>query len=72
MVTVLNLNDSREFTYSCSPAQAVRNAYAQHTLKDFNTWGYAKYDHLVKEGKFTYSCGDFTCLKAPKVANARP
>lgn len=49
--------------YSLPPREAVRNAYAQFEKGDYNTWDYAKYDHLVEEGLVTVRCGDFSAWK---------
>jgi hypothetical protein len=49
--------------YSLGPREAVRAAYAQFEKKDWNTWDYAKYDSLVVEGEFTFSCGNFVAFK---------
>ena len=49
--------------YSLTPREAVRNAYAQFEKKDYNTWDYAKYDSLVVEGEFTFSCGSYVAFK---------
>lgn len=53
--------------YDLPPREAVRNAYAQLGLGDYETWNYAaKYDHLVEEGRFTVLCGDYSCWKEGK------
>lgn len=49
--------------YSLPAREAVRNAYAQFERKDFNTWDYAKYDSLVKEGEHSFTCGDYIAFK---------
>lgn len=62
-VTVLNLATGREQRFTCSPREAVIAAHAQ-SLRDWNTWDYReKYDHLVREGGVTFSCGDFAAMK---------
>lgn len=63
MTTVLNLSTGEERHYLlCTPREAVIAAYAQ-SLGDNNTYDYHKYDSLVREGKITYGCGDYTALK---------
>ena len=49
-------------TYSCSPEDAVRAAFAQLDRKDFNTWDYEK-RYLVVHGRRSVSCGDFCALE---------
>lgn len=66
MHTVLNLATGQTVQYfadSLSQQKAVRNAYAQYTRKDWNTWTYSKYDALVIEGEYTYLRGDWSILK---------
>ena len=64
MVTkVFNLKTG-EFiaTYTLKPKQAVRAAYAQFTMHDFNTWYYAKYDDKVVSGNLSVNCGDSAAM----------
>lgn len=64
MVTkVFNLKTG-EFiaTYTLKPKNAVKAAYAQFIMRDFNTWNYAKYDDKVVSGNLSVSCGDFAAL----------
>ena len=53
--------------YSVSPKKAVICAYAE-SLGDHNTWhyfwdNYNKYEHLVKERKYGFICGNFWARK---------
>lgn len=54
---------NRVAVYDLPPQVAVRNAYAQFGKGDYNTWDYAKYDSLVVENKFSFSCGDYAAWK---------
>ncbi|HBI37031.1 MAG TPA: hypothetical protein DDY71_05250 [Spirochaetia bacterium] len=66
MCTVINLSTAHKQSYSCTPKEAVIAAYAQ-SKKDWNTWDYEKrYSYLIKEGRFTFSCGDFAVFKDGK------
>jgi hypothetical protein len=59
----MNLSTQQKQTYTCEPKEAVICAYAQ-SLNDWNTWNYSsRYNHLVKEGKYTWLCGDFSVFK---------
>ena len=60
---VEHLSSDAALIYGLPPRQAVRNAYAQATCGDWNTWTYAKYDKLVVEGARTVACGDWCALK---------
>jgi len=48
--------------YWCAPFTAVVCAFAQSVHKDFNTWMYAKYFHLVDYTRHTYLLGDWSVL----------
>lgn len=71
-IEVTDLRDpDRKLYYSAhvGPRGAVICAYAQEFCGDWNTWNYERsYAHLVKEGKYTFSCGDFAALK-PGITN---
>lgn len=55
-------------TYGLSPGKAVKAAYLQFTMKDFNTWDYDKREVPLVFGKYSVSCGDFSALirKSPR------
>lgn len=55
--------DGWQVVYTLPPREAVRSAYAQFGRGDYNTWDYAKYDHLVVDSLFTVSCGTFFAWK---------
>lgn len=59
-VTVMNLAVGEEQVFSCSPAEAVRAAFAQ-SQGNWNTWEYSKYP--VVEDILTVSCGDFSAFR---------
>lgn len=60
---VLNLATGEEQLYTCGAYNAVIAAYAMEH-NDFNTWIYnTRYCQLVREGKRTYSCGNWAVLK---------
>lgn len=71
MTTVMNLsNPNHKIQYTCKPREAVIAAYAQNlrpnpsVIGDWNTWQYEeRYGHLVVEGKFCISCGDWSAFK---------
>jgi len=63
-VTVYNLSCDFVLIYEAeSVEEAVRNAYAQYTAGDWNTWGYEKYNFMVVEGKYGVFCGDWAASK---------
>lgn len=62
MTQVLNLATGETFTYSCAPDQAVIAAYAQ-SKGDYNTYDYAKYRNLLRQGDRVVTCGDLTALR---------
>ncbi len=66
-VDVVNLSTDVRMTFvGVTPRQAVMAAFAQ-SHGDFNTWDYEKkYGPSVKEGKATFSCGNWCALKQPK------
>ena len=41
------------------PEEAVRNAYAQEQLGDYNTWDYKKYNELVQRRAGVISAGTY-------------
>ncbi len=59
---VTNLVTGKVYVYSLGPLEAVANAYAQGTRKDYNTWAYGDtYTSQVRvsaDGK-RYSLGDW-------------
>lgn len=61
MNAVFNLATGKyQAIYTLNPREAVIAAYAQCTMKDWNTWEYeTKYGAMVIEGKHTAACGDF-------------
>ena len=59
---VFNLATGEERIYWCAPFAAVICAYTQFTMKDYNTWMYAKYYLLVDYTKHTYLIGDWSVL----------
>jgi hypothetical protein len=68
-VTVHNIDNYDEHVYvDLDPAEAVRNAYAQHQRKDFNTWDYdAKYPVSMvttrpRGNKTVYTFGQFSAV----------
>lgn len=65
-VKAVNLSTLEEAHYTSeemTPRQAVINAYAQFTKRDFNTWQYQeRYAHLVQEGQKAVSIGDWCAL----------
>lgn len=64
---VLNLSTGETQLYTCGPRKAVIAAYAQ-ARRDFNTWTYRKtYGPLVREGRVSVACGDFTAMKEATV-----
>jgi hypothetical protein len=63
-VIVRNSSDNSRVEYnSITPREAVRNAFAQYTRRDWNAWDYAKYDDLVIEGELFLHCGNWHVLK---------
>ena len=67
MVAVFNLNTGDYVYYSgIKPANAVAAAYAQ-SKGDWSTWDYlTKYKALLRWGKSSVSCGDFSAIKESK------
>lgn len=63
MTTTMNLATGEEVMYSgLTPVEAVIAAYAQEK-GDWNTWNYRRlYSHLVRTGRFSVGCGDWTAL----------
>lgn len=49
--------------YTLPPEEAVKCAYFQHEMGNWNTWEYAGVHVPVQKGRKTVSCGDFTALK---------
>lgn len=63
VVTVMDLKTGETQDFTCSPQEAVIAAYAQSN-RDWNTWDYEKlYSRLVKHGKHTVICGDFSAYE---------
>lgn len=61
-VEVMNLATQEKQVYTLPPEQAVIAAYAQ-AKGDYNTWDYGKYRNLVKKGKLTVTCGDWSAFQ---------
>lgn len=59
---VLNLATGEVIVYTLPPEGAVKVAFLQFTMKDFNTWNYDKRDVPLVHGKRTVICGDFGAL----------
>jgi len=61
---VVNLATGAEYLYTLPPEEAVRIAYMQHALGDFNWWNIdeSKLPKVV-EGRYTYACGDYCARK---------
>jgi hypothetical protein len=78
MTNVLNLNTGNWTLYTLSPVEAVIAAYAQHEKRNFNTWEYGKYAHLVsiepsvKSRTSVVTCGSQSCLCAIGNENVYP
>ena len=63
MIAVFNLATGDILWFSgCLRPEAVIAAYAQ-SRNDNCTWQYTKYQKVLREGKKTYSCGDFATIK---------
>ena len=61
MTTIYNLATRETRDYSCDPVRAVVAAYAQER-KDWNTWQYTRYWHLVDYTRYHYTIGDW-CVR---------
>lgn len=59
---VVNLATGEIAIYTLPPKEAVKAAYLQYVLKDFNTWDYGKREVPIVVGRSTISCGDW-CAK---------
>lgn len=59
--TVFHMTQDITQIFFLPPREAVRSAYAQ-SLGDYNTWDYAKYDHLVEKIDRGYLCGEFFAI----------
>ncbi|HEX5016580.1 MAG TPA: hypothetical protein VFX15_03220 [Actinomycetes bacterium] len=60
-VWVFHMHEDKQRMYvGITPREAVRNAYAQDELGDYNTWTYAKYDDLVQETPTHLICGNWS------------
>jgi len=62
MTEVLNLRTGEVITYALPPEEAVKAAYLQRTLKDYQTWEYEKRKVPIERGKRVVTCGDFTAI----------
>lgn len=64
MTRVVNLRrKEEEFIYNLPPEKAVKAAYLQWTMKNWNTWDYDKIDVTITVGEKTVCCGDFCALR---------
>lgn len=67
MITkVTNVITGEEVTYCHPPRKAVKLAYLQYTLKNWNTWEYETIDVPIKEGEKTVGCGDWIARRKAK------
>jgi uncharacterized phage-like protein YoqJ len=63
MIIVKKLGTRKTVSYvGITPRQAVIAAYAQDK-KDWNTWNYDKYQHIVQETDHIITCGDWSITK---------
>ena len=66
--TVMDLRTGDTATYTLCPFDAVRAAHAQIERRDFNTWNYHNYNHLIKVGRSAkdghsiVTCGEQSAL----------
>jgi hypothetical protein len=59
-VDVIDQKTGKTITYvGLYPEEAVRNAYAQAQMEDFNTWDYKKYNEKVSRHKGILSAGTY-------------
>lgn len=61
MTSVFNMKTGEEIIYSCPSEEAVVAAYAQYTMKDWNTWDYNN-KYQVEYGRYGVYCGDWGAL----------
>ena len=62
MTTVFDLRTYNEYIYDLPPEEAVKAAYRQYELKDFNWWMPNDKTPEVKRHGNSVSCGDFTAV----------
>ncbi|WP_449241445.1 hypothetical protein [Desulfoscipio gibsoniae] len=54
----MNLATGEILIYNLSPEDAVKSAYLQFSMKNFNTWDYDKREVALVFGNNTVACGD--------------
>ena len=71
LTVVRNLSTGEKVHYNLPPKEAVKAAYLQCTLNNYNTWEYDQIEVEYREGKYTIACGDWCARKEKAWGNQR-